>query len=198
MIDGYTVTAIGDEAFARASSNSSSYSVTLPEGIKTIGEKAFFRANISEINLPSTLQQIGSAAFYGCPCCQFKPTANHPYFAVIDEGLYSKVNKELIAYSLNMKAEINGERGASANHRYGHRCDQRHLDMCGLYCPAMLLSVQDKLTQQGSVFGTLMMVLHKHNSWLNCKQTLIVPIDKTPKNVYTMYKHGRCCSCRFS
>lgn len=101
MIDGYTVTAIGAGAFAAGYSNNS-YSVTLPEGIKTIGEKAFFRANISAINLPSTLQQIGSAAFYGCPNCQFKSTVNHPYFAVLDNGLYNKANKELIAYSLGL------------------------------------------------------------------------------------------------
>lgn len=102
MIDGYTVTAIGDEAFAKDTYEKKTYySVTLPEGIKTIGEKAFFQANISAINLPSTLQQIGSAAFASCPECQFKLTVNHPYFAVIDDGLYNKANKELIAYSVD-------------------------------------------------------------------------------------------------
>lgn len=99
MIDGYTVTGIGDEAFAFEDKNYSPHSITLPEGIKSIGDKAFFNANIDSINLPASLQHIGAGAFYNSPCCKFKPTPNHPYFAVIDAGLYNKVKKELITYS---------------------------------------------------------------------------------------------------
>jgi len=100
MIDGYTVTGIGNEAFACGyNQNKTEYTLTLPEGITTIGNKAFWYANINAINIPNSLQHIGSAAFYGCASCQFKLTPNHQYFAVIDEGLYSKAKKELIAYS---------------------------------------------------------------------------------------------------
>ena len=97
MIDGYTVTAIGDEAFAQIYLKGCS--VTLPDGIKSIGDKAFFDTGISAINLPSSLQRIGVGAFYNCTSCQFKLTPNHPYFAVIDKGLYDKTNKELITYN---------------------------------------------------------------------------------------------------
>lgn len=97
MIDGYTVTAIGDEAFAQI--DLQGCSVTLPDGIKSIGDKAFFDTGISAINLPSSLQHIGDGAFYNCTSCQFKLTPNHPYFAVIDKGLYDKTSKKLITYN---------------------------------------------------------------------------------------------------
>lgn len=102
MIDGYTVTGIGDNAFSRIKpkrTDYSSFTVTLPESIKSIGERAFAHANIAAINIPSSVQYIGSAAFYGNPSCQFKVATIQNYFAVIDEGLYNKSAKELIAYS---------------------------------------------------------------------------------------------------
>lgn len=68
MIDGYTVTAIGDEAFKcdklqRTSWYTSStankfktVSVTLPESIKSIGEKAFWNSTLLEINILDAVQ----------------------------------------------------------------------------------------------------------------------------------------------
>lgn len=41
--------------------------VTLPEGLKEIGEQAFDDCNkLTEVNLPSTLKKIGNRAFCGC------------------------------------------------------------------------------------------------------------------------------------
>lgn len=108
MIDGYTVTGIGDGAFAYGDIEDSysaysrqpkHYAVTLQDGITAIGDKAFWNADISEINIPSSVQSIGAGAFYGCPSCQFKVAPNHSNFAVIDEGLYDKSKKELLALS---------------------------------------------------------------------------------------------------
>lgn len=110
MINGYTVTAIGDLAFSREEGSLifdtysayweyTSVSVTLPETIVSIGVRAFEYSNISAINIPSGLRVIGAGAFHGCTCCQFKLVPNHPVFAVIENGLYHKANKELIAYS---------------------------------------------------------------------------------------------------
>ena len=38
-------------------------------------------------------------AFVGNPSIQFKISSKHPYFAVINGALYSKANKELLAYT---------------------------------------------------------------------------------------------------
>lgn len=100
MIDGYVVTGIGDEAFKQESFFSiQKVNITLPEGIKSIGKKAFWNLNLISINIPDSLQTIGYGAFSPCRNCQFKISSNHPYFAVINNCLYNKSQKELIACS---------------------------------------------------------------------------------------------------
>ena len=42
-------------------------SVTLPEGLKEIGDNAFARTNLSALTLPSTLKKIGNRAFAEMP-----------------------------------------------------------------------------------------------------------------------------------
>jgi hypothetical protein len=59
----YTVNAIGSSAF---SYNSTLYTVSLPNTIKTIGYDAFYNTNITEINLPSGLTDLGEYAFESC------------------------------------------------------------------------------------------------------------------------------------
>lgn len=127
LIDGYTVTGIGDEAFSYSRyddaatmdiadsrfimdnlltyMNSNSVAVTMPDTIKTIGKKAFWLANISAINIPNSVERIGSGAFFGSFGCLFKVSPNQPNFAVIDNGLYNKSKKELIAYSHFLEEE---------------------------------------------------------------------------------------------
>ena len=57
----YTVTAIGNQAF----SSSNVTSVTLPDNVKSIGERAFaYCFNLESISLPSGLETIGEEAFY--------------------------------------------------------------------------------------------------------------------------------------
>lgn len=96
MIDGYTVTAIGDEAFMDESAKA--VAVNIPNSVKSIGKFAFKDTNIKEINIHNDLQMIGDGAFVGCPNCQFKLSPNHSKFAVIEGALYNKPQKELIAY----------------------------------------------------------------------------------------------------
>lgn len=97
MLDGYTVTAIGDSAFKHQYSFGKNYSsVTLPDTIKSIGEFAFWNTNITSINLPDGLEDIGKGAFVGCNSITYRMSANHPTFAVIEGALYNKSQKKLI------------------------------------------------------------------------------------------------------
>lgn len=41
-------------------------SLNIPEGITSIGRRAFYNQEIEQVSLPSTLKQIGPAAFWGC------------------------------------------------------------------------------------------------------------------------------------
>lgn len=96
MLDGYTVTTIGDSAFDNKYKSYKNCPVTLPDTIKSIGEFAFRNTNISSINLPSGLEDIGKGAFIGCNSITYRMSANHPTFAVIDGALYNKSQKKLI------------------------------------------------------------------------------------------------------
>ena len=65
----FTVTAIGEEAFANYESAyqmSQITSISLPNTIISIGNSAFQRNGITAITLPSSLQTIGEYAFYRC------------------------------------------------------------------------------------------------------------------------------------
>ena len=97
MVDGYTVAAIGDKAFYKDGKNKEiGISVTLPETVQSIGDFAFWNANVTSINLPDGLESIGKGVFVGCDEIVYRVSANHPMFAVIDGALYNKAKKELI------------------------------------------------------------------------------------------------------
>ena len=57
-VDGYPVSAIGPNVF-----NSRLSSVTLPEGLEEIGDRAFYGSGITSIELPKRLRRIGQNAF---------------------------------------------------------------------------------------------------------------------------------------
>ena len=63
----YTVTSIGEETFAESGS-SSGMAVTIATGsaLKAIGAKAFLWSKLTTITLPDGLTTIGKMAFYGC------------------------------------------------------------------------------------------------------------------------------------
>lgn len=61
--EGLPVTRVEDEAFWRCTSLRS---VTLPDGITYIGDRAFAQCAISEIVIPDTVTEIGYAAFGMC------------------------------------------------------------------------------------------------------------------------------------
>lgn len=105
MLDGYTVTGIGDNAFEMGNSRDISWhvepvNITLPETIVTIGEKAFFNVQALSINIPNSVKLImpGAMATWDYRV-RYIVSPDHPVFATIKGSLYNKSNKELIAYT---------------------------------------------------------------------------------------------------
>ena len=63
-IDGYPVTAIGDNAFSFFNNLTS---VTIPDTVTSIGAKAFYGCSgLTSITIPDSVTNIGSSAFEGC------------------------------------------------------------------------------------------------------------------------------------
>lgn len=97
MIDGYTVTSIGDEAFSAQGINLSfSWKITLPPTVTTIGKLAFFKNyDCTSINITDSIQSIGDGAFAHCRRLSLNISPTQPYYAIIDGCLYDKRTKEL-------------------------------------------------------------------------------------------------------
>ena len=66
VIEGYPVTAIGENAFANLNIGTLR-SVSLPEGLKNIYNYAFWASGVESVTLPESLQTIGMYAFSECP-----------------------------------------------------------------------------------------------------------------------------------
>ncbi len=62
-LDGYTVTAIGDNAF---SGNNSIKNLTIAATVESIGEAAFSGCALESVSIPSSVMSIGGEAFAGC------------------------------------------------------------------------------------------------------------------------------------
>ena len=65
--DGYTVVAIGDQAFARLTTNENERSITsvvIPNTVKTIGDQAFYSCyRLSSVTIPASVESIGEMVF---------------------------------------------------------------------------------------------------------------------------------------
>lgn len=99
MLGNRMVTAIGERAFAKP--GNVAVSITLPEGIRSIGELAFQGVAIKYINIPQNVTEIGGGAFSRCSVMQFRVAEGHQVFATIDNALYNKQTKTLIAWPEN-------------------------------------------------------------------------------------------------
>ncbi len=111
-IDGYTVTAIGDKAFAEKTALTAIY---LPETVKTIGEDAFYGCtSLVRITLGNDVASIGYGAFASCSSLASIEIPN----SVTNIGNYAFQNcvslKKVYITNLEHWLEINFE-GATSN-----------------------------------------------------------------------------------
>ena len=73
--------------------------VTLPANLEFIGSNAFFGAGLTSINIPASTVSIGIGAFAGLhslPAFNVDPA--NPNYTVVDDLLYTKDEKTLVAY----------------------------------------------------------------------------------------------------
>lgn len=125
-LDGHPVTSIGAGAFANYISLSS---VTLPDGVISIGDFAFSEAGLYSITLPDTLVSIGDCAFDYCVgltsvtlpdslvilgmnpfngCSRLTDvivSPEHPVLEVLDGMLIDKSEKKLLCVFGNQHAD---------------------------------------------------------------------------------------------
>lgn len=98
-IKRYTVTTIGEQAFAGAVNLTS---ITIPDSVKYIGSFAFmWCTSLSTINIPNSVIFLGENVFYSCydlTSIVVKP--DHSLFSVVDRVLFNKKTKVLHTYLL--------------------------------------------------------------------------------------------------
>ena len=73
--------------------------VEIPEGVKTIGDHAFYYSNVFTLELPASLETIGEAAFDKSFLNQITLDPESKNFILLDDILYTKDKKELIVAS---------------------------------------------------------------------------------------------------
>lgn len=113
ILDGYTVTEIGEGAFSDLNASFDApcgypVVVVLPDTVTVINDKAFFCSNITGINISENVRKIGSGAFAGCiNLSKFSVDPENSTYATIDEVLYDKKQRMLIAWPLSKKLDSN-------------------------------------------------------------------------------------------
>ncbi|MBO7143766.1 MAG: InlB B-repeat-containing protein [Salinivirgaceae bacterium] len=95
----FNVTAIEENAFNFFSHNNIT-TVTVPEGVTTIGKTAFSSCEkLTQISLPSTLTDLGDYAFQSCSSLQVVEIAEgNAAYLLVDSVLYNKDMTTLVLY----------------------------------------------------------------------------------------------------
>ena len=91
------VTAIDDEAFYNCVGITS---LTVPEGVKTVGKKAFYNcSSMTDISLPASVKSIGELSFEGCSKLQnINVAENSGYYASEGGVLLNSEKTQLLRY----------------------------------------------------------------------------------------------------
>lgn len=116
LIDGYTVTEIGELAFSQGDIGYNNIkepsrrykagdaTLLIPNTVTTIGEKAFFNSGIGRVKIPASVKTIGTAAFCTGNLKSVTVETENADYASVGNALYSKKTKELLAGSIEMTA----------------------------------------------------------------------------------------------
>ena len=96
MIDGLPVTSIGAEAFE----SNDLTSVTIPNGVTSIGAQAFLGCvELSSVTIPASVVSIGEGAFAGCTSLtSLMVDGSNPYYTMVGGVLFNKNQTKLIQY----------------------------------------------------------------------------------------------------
>ena len=79
------------------------WEVELGNGLIELGDFAFGWNNIKSIQLPESIKKIGKNPFIECKYLKrISIIPDHAYFAIVDDALYSKQDKKLICYPLEI------------------------------------------------------------------------------------------------
>jgi len=95
----YSVTSIGDYAFAYCISLSS---ITIPNSVTSIGEWAFFGCSkLTSVTIPNSVTSIGDRAFYYCSSLSsFNVDAANTHYSSVDGVLFNYAKDTLIQYPI--------------------------------------------------------------------------------------------------
>ncbi len=112
--NGYlTISGSGDMEDFRLSASSSFPSwedsvthIIINKGVTSIGENAFQNCKkLTDVSIPDTVTEIRGNPFHGCKALRhFQVSADQPSLATIDDVLFSKTDRRLIAYPGSLSA----------------------------------------------------------------------------------------------
>lgn len=75
------------------------HSVTIPEGVESMGSACFQYSPLRSVSLPSTLRKVSASTFSGCDGLSvITIAAENPWFKVVDNVLLSKDGATLVYY----------------------------------------------------------------------------------------------------
>ena len=100
-IDGHTVTAIDDKAFAGCKTLGK---VTLPDSINYFGEEIFRDSSVISVNIPKGVKMIPSFTFYNCQ--DLTDVAFHDNIAVLANTAFKKTG---VTVSDNLRSRVTGD-----------------------------------------------------------------------------------------
>lgn len=93
---GDTVTSIGMSAFL---GNTTIKRITFPDGLKSIGEYAFYESEIESVVIPSSVESVGAGAFASCRSLKtINVDSGNSRYSSLDGVLFSKDKSRLVCY----------------------------------------------------------------------------------------------------
>lgn len=138
-VNGTTVSTIGARAFFGCRSIQT---LTLPDGLTAIGDRAFGRTSIIEVEIPAHVRQMGSNPFDSVrTLMRIGVHPDNTAFESVDGTLFSKEDKRLISYPIGRReTEYTVPQGTQVIGKNGFYLCQ---NLQNITLPEGLISVED-------------------------------------------------------